>query len=153
MLSFVARRGISVTAGRLTFNADLPSPCTAHTSTPFIGPGIHAFEVQLPVKQARTAIGFTAEPYDTYLTPSYSKRGSRYVSMGGAGFIYPEARASGSSYGEGDVIKCEINFSSSTVAFFINGRPAGTAPWNHGSSAYPSISSEGGPVVCSVTFS
>lgn len=45
------------------------------------------------VAQARTAIGFAAGPapiMSTYMTPSHSPGVDSYVSMGGAGFIYPE---------------------------------------------------------------
>eukprot|EP00955_Chlamydomonas_euryale_P038181 351017-Chlamydomonas_euryale.AAC.11 len=43
--------------------------------------------------KARTAIGFSASPViQTYMTPNHSPGVANYVSMGGAGFIYPEVR-------------------------------------------------------------
>ena len=150
-------RGVSVTGGgstqHITFTRDLaPAPCTVTTSAPFSAPGRHAFEVAMPIKQARTAVGFMAQPLETYLTPSYTEaQAGGYVSMGGAGFIYPASVASGSRYGEGDTVRCEVDFDARTIAFFVNGEAAGGAvEWVHGDAAYPAISSEGGTVKCMV---
>lgn len=155
-------RGVSLTGSGstqlITFTRDLaPAPCTVTTAAPFRAPGRHAFEVAMPIKQARTALGFTAQPLETYLTPSCTAGAGQpghaagYVSMGGAGFIYPASVASGSRYGEGDTVRCEVDFDARTVAFFVNGEAAGGAmEWVHGDSAYPAISSEGGTVKCAV---
>ena len=141
-----------------TFRDLAPSPCTVTTSAPFRAPGCHAFEVAMPIKQARTAVGFVAQPLETYLTPSYTdptgqpgQAPAGYVSMGGAGFIYPVSVAAGSRYGEGDTVRCEVDFDARTIAFFVNGEAAGGAvEWVHGDAAYPAISCEGGTVKCTV---
>ncbi len=156
-MNFVARgiKGVKIEGSALNFLPTLQGPCTVSTSQPFTPPGKHAFEVLMPVKDCRTAVGFSSDPpIATYLTPSYtSGRGSPYVSMGGAGFIYPATMVSGSSYGRGDSVRCEVDFEASSVSFYVNGVAAGPAvAWEGGEKAYPSVSSEGGVVECIVSF-
>lgn len=83
-IAFKPAPGVKAGRGGVTFNPDLPGPCTVSTSTPFSAPGIRGFEVHMPTKQARTAVGLAAEPLIEYMTPSYTRRRD-YVSMGGAG--------------------------------------------------------------------
>ena len=156
-MTFITRglSGVSIGTNSLTFLRDqIKAPCTVSTSMPFQAPGRHAFEVSMPQKEARTAIGLSADPMATYLTPSYSKQTKRYVSMGGAGFMYPSSRASGARYGEGDMVRVEIDFDCAppSVTFLVNGAQAAVVAWEHGSSAYPCISSEGGTVICEFRF-
>ncbi|KAG1653950.1 hypothetical protein FOA52_002847 [Chlamydomonas sp. UWO 241] len=156
MLSFVARSGVTVTASRLTFTKSIAKPLTVITDaplTPTTGVRTRGFEVAMPTKQARTAIGFSADPeLATYMTPTYSPGLSSYISMGGAGFIYPAGASSSGRYGEGDTLRCEVDFSARTVSFSVNGQRVGSAPWRHGEAAWPAISSEGGTVVADVDF-
>ena len=69
---------------------------------------INIYSVSMPIKDARTAIGyiFTKPPVSKYMTPDYIN-GQGYISMGGAGFIYPSKSRASSGYGKGDVVKVE----------------------------------------------
>ena len=163
MLTFVNRASfpgikiIAPAAGRpvqLFFNPDLPRPCTVSTNAPFEGPGKQAFEVRFANKGSHNAVGFIADSsLDFYLTPTYiTKSGAAYVSMGGAGIIYPEKVSQGSSYGVGDTVRCTIDFDERVVEFAVNGHSGVRAKWVHGAIAFPAISSAGGDVECEVTF-
>jgi hypothetical protein len=108
----------------------------------------------MPIKDARTAIGyiFTKPPVSKYMTPDYIN-GQGYISMGGAGFIYPSKSRASSGYGKGDVVKVEIDWIQNSIRFYVNNNIVGTK--NIDSSidiAYPGISSEGGVVECIVSF-
>eukprot|EP00955_Chlamydomonas_euryale_P038179 351017-Chlamydomonas_euryale.AAC.9 len=61
-----------------------------------------------------------------------------------------QGRASSGRYGEGDTVRCELDFDAASVTFLVNGTRVGSAPWPHGARAWPAISSEGGEVVCEV---
>ncbi len=87
-----------------------------------------------------------------YLTPSYGAKD--YISMGGAGYIYPESRlCKGCSYGEGDTVEVRINFDRKTVSFSVVGSSQeASVPWSFGDEAFMAFSSEGGPVNAIVSF-
>jgi hypothetical protein len=68
------------------------------------------------------------------------------------GFLYPAKQMSKATYGEGDTIRCELDFDARLVSFSVNGRAAGTAPWRGGTDAYPAISVSPGDLVCEVAF-
>eukprot|EP00199_Chlamydomonas_sp_CCMP681_P005067 CAMPEP_0119116260 /NCGR_PEP_ID=MMETSP1180-20130426/52186_1 /TAXON_ID=3052 ORGANISM="Chlamydomonas cf sp, Strain CCMP681" /NCGR_SAMPLE_ID=MMETSP1180 /ASSEMBLY_ACC=CAM_ASM_000741 /LENGTH=111 /DNA_ID=CAMNT_0007105387 /DNA_START=97 /DNA_END=432 /DNA_ORIENTATION=- len=107
----------------------------------------------MPIKAAKVALGWMAAPLtNDYMTPTYSAS-ANYISMGGAGFIYPACRPGGSKYGQSDIIRTEIDLDEQgkgTVRFFVNGAPAGEADWKLGA-AYPAFSCEHGEVVCEVS--
>lgn len=152
-----AIQGVQITnmeaqrVSRLLITPDLPGPCTISTAEPVRrGPGSHAFEVSMPVKGARTAVGYMAEPSTRYMTPDYLPKG--YVSMGGAGFIYPASRQSGSSYGEGDTVRVELDWDAGEVRFAVNGRAAGKAAWTGSDVAFPAVSMHPGQLELLVTF-
>lgn len=147
---------------RLTFTPELPGPCTVSTAEPFRGPGTFGFTVVMPTKSARTAIGFMGmePPDERYMTPDFipsvssgsSVKGG-YVSMGGAGFIYPSRTQTGCPYGQGDSIRCVIDYDSRLVSFSVNGVHAGAAKLPAScDGVYASVSSEGGLVVCDTVF-
>lgn len=148
----------------LTFTPELPGPCTISTAEPFRGPGVFGFTVVMPTKNARTAIGFMGmePPDERYMTPDYitaTSSGSSgtakggYVSMGGAGFIYPFRTQTGVKYGQGDSIRCVLDFDTRIVTFAVNGVQAGTGKLPDGcDGVYAAISSEGGLVVCDTKF-
>ena len=56
--------------------------------------------------------------------------------------------------GKGDTVRCEIDFDCAprTVTFSINGARAASVAWEHGDSAFPAISSEGGTVHSDIKF-
>ncbi|GIL95586.1 hypothetical protein Vretimale_1543, partial [Volvox reticuliferus] len=136
---------------QITVSRELPGPCTISTHEPVCGPGKHAYEVALPKKSVRTALGFLEQPRTEYMTPDYLA-GRGYVSYGGAGFIYPAKTMSKATYTEGDTVRCELCFDSRRVTFWVNGSQAGSAPWHGSSTAYPAISVFPGDVVCNVVF-
>lgn len=160
---------IQMGASTITFPPTLSSPTTITSTTPFRkknGVIKSRFTTRLRVKEKRTAIGlqFTQTPIKTYLTPTYSPDFHDYVSIGGAGFIYPTSKASSGSYGVGDTVVLELDWDSKIVTFFINGRKVGSQIVKAARDnadidvdadvdidiAWPSISSEGGTVVCEV---
>lgn len=100
-------KGLQLSAGaksaRIVVSPTLPGPLTIATAEPLQGPGKHAFEVAMPKKGVRTAVGFTESPAEEYMTPDY-RRDRGYISMGGAGFIYPAKAMSRATYGEGDTV-------------------------------------------------
>jgi len=150
------------TAGGQTvvvFTTGMPTPLTVSSAQPFRRrpKGVSVFHVKLPVKQAKTAIGvqFRDKPSTNYLTPSYDPSNSQYVSMGGAGFIYPKSTLSKGKYGEGDSVCIKLDWDAQKVTFAINDGPicGSTMIDPSVNFAYPSISSEGGEVVCEVRLS
>lgn len=61
------------------------------------------------MKGARTAIGLSSSPISTYLTPDFTiAPHPSYLSMGGAGFIYPSKNRARRGYAEGDVVKVNL---------------------------------------------
>lgn len=133
------------------------SACTVYAIDAFRAPGRFFFEVSLPQKSSRTAIGWSASVDSTaYLTPEFrpSASDTSYASFGGAGFLYPARRRGARGYGEGDTVRAELDLtdggSGGAVRFFVNGDAAGEAPWRGGAAAFPAISSDGGRVRCEV---
>ncbi|PNW88394.1 hypothetical protein CHLRE_01g027500v5 [Chlamydomonas reinhardtii] len=157
MLKFANRAnsaGVSLTSrgksAQIRINSSLPGPCTIATEGPVRGPGTCVFEVTMPKKGVRTAVGFMETPRQEYMTPDYLRAG--YVSYGGAGFIYPAKAMSRASYGEGDTISCQLDFDAGRVTFFVNGQEAGGAPWRGAAEAYPAVSVFPGDLVCDVVL-
>ena len=108
----------------------------------------------MPIKDARTAIGyiFTKPPISSYMTPDYIN-GQGYISMGGAGFIYPSKSRASSGYGKGDSVNVEIDWNQNLIKFYVNNNVVGTKNFDSTINfAYPGISSEGGVVECNVSF-
>jgi hypothetical protein len=104
----------------------------------------------LPLAQA---IGWAAAPdSDNYLTPDYRSVDTTpcYVSMGGAGFIYPARARASKGYGEGDKVRTELDFIASRVRFWVNDELVADAAWEGGDVAYPAIASQGPNVDCLV---
>jgi hypothetical protein len=133
------------------------SACTVYATEAFRGPGRFFFEVSLPHKSSRTAIGWAASADSSaYLTPEFRPTASdaSYVSFGGAGFVYPARRRGARGYGEGDTVRAELDLADGSAAgavrFFVNGDAAGEALWRGGAAAFPAVSSEGGGVQCEV---
>ena len=58
-------------------------------------------------KNARTAIGYSTKEISLYMTPDYVRTADHggYVSMGGAGYIYPLRLSAARGYSEGDEVK------------------------------------------------
>mmetsp|Transcript_40375 Transcript_40375/g.59447 ORF Transcript_40375/g.59447 Transcript_40375/m.59447 type:complete len:154 (+) Transcript_40375:140-601(+) len=112
-----------------------------------------SFSVHMPVKASRTAIGWcSATECDKYLTPDYrSSAHPHYVSIGGAGYIYPSKNRASKGYGEGDTVRTEIDFANNLVRFWVNGDHVGETPWNGGDVAYAAISSQGNRVDCHIS--
>ena len=100
----------------------------------------------------KQAIGWAAATdSDKYLTPDYrSSKEPHYVSMGGAGFIYPSKASALKGYGEGDSVRTEIDMIANRVRFWVNDELVGETPWEGGDVAYPAISSQGPAVDCRV---
>jgi SPRY domain len=164
-LGFQTQQGVIQSGSSVRVSESSPSLFTLTTSqglksgTPGMlglggGSSRAAFTVSFKRKDSRTAIGFaTAQPpSNTYMTPDYYRGSVSYISMGGAGFIYPaKSRATG-GYKEGDRVSVEVDFSSNTVTFSVNGRVVATAPWpSTAKEAYPFISCEGGVLEMEVT--
>jgi len=155
--SFFSTTAGSVTTVTFAEGSSQQQPTTISSSTPFQKKNkvISRFSVLLEIKKQKTAIGlqFTKTPVKTYLTPTYSATFNNYISMGGAGFIYPGTRSSGSRYGEGDKVTIDLNWDTREATFSVNDRSVGTQKIDASINldvAWPSISSEGGLVVCKV---
>ena len=154
-MEFKAISGVSVSNNVVRFTKDITESLTVSTLEAFKrSTKINSFSVYLPIKDARTAIGysFTKPPVSKYMTPDYIS-GQGYISMGGAGFIYPSKSRASAGYGKGDTVKAEINWNENLVNFYINNVMVGTKSIDSSIDfAYPSISSESGLVECSVSF-
>lgn len=137
----------------VTFTEALSTPMTLSSSTPFQRKNgkISKFSVKLTKKNQRTAIGFqfSNPPSTNYLTPSYDPSNANYISMGGAGFVYPTSKMSKGRYGENDEISLSLDWTNAQVQFKVNDRIVATEPISSTYEvAFPSISTEGGGVVC-----
>ncbi len=100
----------------------------------------------------RTALGYMGmpEPSTRYMTPDYLAKG--YASMGGAGFLYPAKATGTATYGEGDTVRCELDFDEGKVFFSVNGKSAGQLPWTGSPVAWPAISVFPGDLDATVAF-
>ena len=148
----VSQTGTKVTVAasqRASFTLVASSPLTSSLFS-----SKASFSVQFVQKDAKTAIGLaTFQPPQgqyTYLTPdsfSASPPGEVYVTMGGAGFIYPQKCSATRGYKNGDKITVEVDFAKCEVQFSVNNEAVGSAPFKNGATAaFPVISCEGGPI-------
>lgn len=139
----------------IEFSSSLPHPITITSVIPLsLKSGRSGYHVEMPVKNAKTAVGLRSsshEPTSTsYLTPSYGMTDG-YVSMGGAGFIYPVTKGTECRYGEGDWIKVELDWTSRRLIFKTSNGQEAEEAWPYGNDAFLAISSEGGPVVVEIS--
>jgi hypothetical protein len=65
---------------------------------------------------------------DTYLIPGYYS-GSQYISMGGAGFMFPLRTSASRGYKDGDLVTVQLDFPAGTITFSLNGVQVGATPW------------------------
>lgn len=152
-LPFLAHKNVDILGGKVIVKATQLERLTLTTSVPFrrSDSNTATFSVKFNRKEKKTAIGFSAvqPPVDTYLIPDYYPGGD-YISMGGAGFIYPMRNSASRGYKEGDLITVQLDFTAGTIAFSVNGAHVGSSPWPSITSdsskveAYPFISCEGG---------
>ena len=59
--------------------------------------------------------------------------GEDFVSFGGAGFIHPQEITCDKGYGQGDIVKVQIDFRKDPkerIEFFVNGNVVGVTGWN-----------------------
>eukprot|EP01036_Dinobryon_divergens_P027382 gene27382-36149_t len=171
IVSFYSKNGIAVTRidgtnspFRIHFPRSLSVPISLSSTQPvrrILGSSNTisnkwVFKVHLPIKEQKTAIGwvFQDPPTEQYLTPDYVKPSStssgteEYISMGGAGFIYPSKRRASKGYAVMDTIETTLDFSSNEISYAVNGQVVHTIPIpSHIDLAYPTISSDGGEVV------
>ena len=152
-LSFLSQKNVILTGTKTTVTGQQADRLTLTTQVPFMRKDSNTatFSVKFNIKEKKTAIGFSATqpPIDTYLIPDYySKRD--YISMGGAGFLYPMRTSASRGYKEGDLVTVQLNFSNAIISFFVNGDPVGSTPWPSSppsvniEEAYPFVSCEGG---------
>ena len=184
-LKFVAA-GADVTilhsaSGTSTATFANPSPITIRTDRPFervtaAGCHWHMFTAYLPVKPSRTAIGlsFSPDPHESakYMTPSHTSD-DKYVSFGGAGFIYPSnvralrgcfpplnlqnrisvPKVTFLSYSAGDRVGVRCDFSTNLIAFMVNGDVVTQVALSPDiDRVFPAISCEKGGVVAEISF-
>jgi len=171
IVSFMAKNGIAATRvdGTLSFKIQFPRSLSVPISLsstkpvcrkiPTVGSCKWTFRVNLPVKEQKTAIGwiFQDPPTTKYLTPDHvniqplstsSSNEATYISMGGAGFIYPSKRRASRGYAVNDTVETTLDFSSNEVSFSVNGQVVYTTTLSPQIDfAYPTISSDGGEVV------
>lgn len=150
---FLAHENVIISGNKVVVSDAQKMRLTLTTSIPFFRADckIATFSVKFNKKDKKTAIGFSAvqPPADTYLIPDYYS-GNQYISMGGAGFIYPMRTSASKGYKEGDLITVKLDFTEGTIAFSVNGVQVSTCRWPANSSdqpilsAYPFISAEGG---------
>ena len=159
-LPFLTHKNVQQSGNKLTLSEEQQNRLTLTTSTPFFRSdgNLATFSVKFNKKQRKTAIGFSTirPPSDTYLIPDYYSSGG-YISMGGAGFLYPMRTSASRGYKEGDLVTAEINFAAAMITFSVNGARVGSAPWPSADAssskiheAYPFISCEGGAIVMDV---
>ena len=159
-LPFLIHKNVQQLGNKVSLSEEQQNRLTLTTSVPFYRSdgNLATFSVKFNKKQRKTAIGFstTRPPTDTYLIPDYYSSGG-YVSMGGAGFLYPMRTSASRGYKEGDLVTAEINFAAAMITFSVNGARVGSAPWPSAdasssmiSEAYPFISCEGGAIVMDV---
>lgn len=147
--------GVSVRSagGVLEFAGQVPS--SAVLAAPFRRENSKSltFIVQMPRKVGRTAIGFQlASPTCfEYLTPSHSPS-TRYISFGGAGFLYPSKSSARGGYSEGDRVTATLTWATNTVSYSVNSVSVGEVPFpSTVDVAFPSLSVEAGAVTAETT--
>ena len=60
--------------------------------------------------------------------------GEDFVSFGGAGFIHPKEVPSDQGYGQGDIVKVQVDFQKSPqerIEFLVNGKVVGVTGWSY----------------------
>ena len=60
--------------------------------------------------------------------------GEDFVSFGGAGFIHPAEITSEKGYGQGDIVKVQVDFRKNAkerLEFLVNGKVVGVTSWSH----------------------
>lgn len=133
-MTSTVKTGVVITANKIglaaqpvaeiNFLSTLTSPVSVYSQSPVsLKPGQRlTFTVSLPVKNGRTAIGFSFnKPISTYLTPDYTTV-NNYISMGGAGFIYPMKVSAKRGYQQGDKVSVLYDETSRSVTFQVNDR-------------------------------
>lgn len=159
-LPFLSHKNVELVGTTVILAEAQQTQLTLTTSKPFLrsDSNVATFSVKFDKKQRKTAIGFssTQPPTDTYLIPDYYS-GDGYISMGGAGFIYPMRTSASRGYKEGDTVTAQINFEAAMITFSVNGARVGSAPWPSKDvpssmikEAYPFISCEGGAITMEV---
>lgn len=152
-LPFLSQKNVVLTGTKTIVTGKQVERLTLTTPVPFLRSenNVASFSVKFNVKERKTAIGFSGSqpPIDTYLIPDHYSGGG-YISMGGAGFLYPMRTSASRGYKEGDLVTVQLNFSAAIISFFVNGDPVGSTPWPSSSltaaeeGAYPFVSCEGG---------
>lgn len=154
-LSFLAHKNVLLSGIKVTLTAAQRERVTLSSSQSFLrsDSNIAKFSVKFDKKEKKTAIGFSAvqPPEDTYLTPDFYS-GGEYISMGGAGFIYPLKSSASKGYREGDTVTVQLDFTSGVISFSVNGDNVGSTPWHFENTreVFPFISCEGGLLEMSV---
>ena len=151
MHSFTPRVGLKISSSALTFTSDMTNALTTSTIQPSDSLLLNKedFTIRFKTKNARTAIGFSSEPIETYLTPPYTKSNTiKYISFGGAGFIYPQCKKALKGYTNGDIVTAIIDFYECKVEFYVNSEYVGEDWWETHlyPQAYFSVSCEPGDV-------
>lgn len=153
----VTSRRLSSNLFTLEFSSSLPRPMTITSLLPLsLKCGKAGYRVTMPVKTGMTAVGFMSEPLAShvpYLTPSHGMT-EGYVSMGGAGFVYPASRATNCRYREGESLEIMMDWSTRVVCFRTSNSEGqlqeARVAWPYGDSCFLAISSEGGPVTAEI---
>ena len=127
------------------------SSCNYYAAIPIArNVGNHKFSVKMLKKPCKMAIGYSFSQDDNerkkYMTPSYTSEG-KYISMGGAGFVYPMTKQTGGTYKEGDTVEVAIDFIASVISFSVNNREITRVDFpSNVAHVYPSVSSEPGEI-------
>ena len=155
---FSLRHGITTNDSLIQFTAQIKQPLTISLKTPVrrsSNLSVIKYTVKFLKKESRTAIGFLSRPVNEYMTPDYLTDSTiQYVSMGGAGYIYPTRKSALRGYQNGDSVTTAIDFQQNKVSFAVNEKLVGTVDWNPTcDDAYFSISCEPGDVLVDISHS
>ena len=154
-LHFLPHENVVSSGIKVTLTGAQKRRVTLTTSNSFLRSDSNTakFSVKFEKKEMKTAIGFSTvqPPVDTYLTPDFHS-GGEYVSMGGAGFIYPLKNSACRGYKEGDTVTVELDFTSGIISFSVNGDKVGSTAWHFENTkeVFPFISCEGGLLEMSI---
>lgn len=155
---FLLRHGVTASDSLIQFTRQISQPLTISLMTP-VKRSSSLSEVKYTVKfvkkESRTAIGFLSKPVGEYMTPDYLTDPTiKYVSIGGAGYIYPNRKSASRGYQNGDSVTSAIDFQQNKVSFMVNDKLVGTADWSPtNDNAYFSISCEPGDVLVEISQS
>ena len=156
-MNFLSRQGIELNGLSVKFTKLIKNPLTTSVTIPIRRSSSQIEECQYTVnfkiKNSRTAIGFLSKPTNDYMTPQYMTDANiYYISMGGAGYIYPKCKSATRGYSNGDSVSVQLDFQQNIVKFFVNGDYVGSDDWKPSiDDAYFSISSEPGDVEVTVS--